>query len=131
MKLYHPLRKIVYVNTTFDDLLKKLGRTHHQYKSFKDSIEGVTIGSTNTGVVTPFDGPSYNEARAESDPAFNIYPYLIVYCSCTSDVINAVNFARMEPLIKVCIRSGGKYILPKMRFERDQPFLNFFLVHRT
>lgn len=115
MKLYHPLRKIV--NPIFDDLLKKLGRTKNQYDSFAGSIVGITIGSTTTGVVTQFDGAFYNEARAESDPAFDTFPYLIVYCSCTSDVISAVNFARMDPWIKVCIRAGGKYIPPKTRFE--------------
>ncbi|CAG8624102.1 9067_t:CDS:2, partial [Paraglomus occultum] len=105
-KLYHPLRKVVNpLAPTWEDFLKLLGRSNEQYDSFKNSIYGVSDDSPQ--VITPFDGPSYDTARAESDRAFKTYPLLVVYCRCVSDVVNAIKFAKMDPWIKVCVRAGG------------------------
>ena len=56
-------------------------------------------------VVLPSD-PSYNEDRQESNPAFQSYPELIVYCVCESDVLECLAVARRYRLW-VAVRSGG------------------------
>jgi len=56
-------------------------------------------------VVLPSD-PSYNEDRQESNPAFQSYPELIVYCVCESDVLECLAVARKYRLW-VAVRSGG------------------------
>ena len=56
-------------------------------------------------VVLPSD-PSYNEDRQESNPAFQSYPELIVYCVCESDVLECLAVARRHRLW-VAVRSGG------------------------
>ena len=56
-------------------------------------------------VVLPSD-PSYNEDRQESNPAFQSYPELIVYCVCESDALECLAVARRYRLW-VAVRSGG------------------------
>lgn len=56
-------------------------------------------------VVYPWD-PHYNDDRQESNPAFQKYPAMIVYCEVENDVRNALAFARSHN-IWVAARSGG------------------------
>lgn len=50
--------------------------------------------------------PDYDEARQESNPAFQAYPQLIVYCACENDVLECLAAARTFGLW-VAVRSGG------------------------
>jgi len=56
-------------------------------------------------VVLPTD-PSYNEDRQESNPAFQAYPKIIVYCACENDVLECLAVARQFKLW-VAVRCGG------------------------
>ncbi|MFY3383699.1 FAD-binding oxidoreductase [Paracidovorax sp. MALMAid1276] len=56
-------------------------------------------------VVLP-SSPDYDKARQESNPAFQAYPELIVYCACESDVLECLAVARRFGLW-VALRSGG------------------------
>ena len=56
-------------------------------------------------VVLPSD-PHYNEDRQESNPAFQAYPQVIVYCACEGDVLECLSVARRYKLW-VAVRSGG------------------------
>jgi len=56
-------------------------------------------------VVLP-TSPDYNDARQESNPAFQAYPELIVYCACERDVLECLALARSFGLW-VAVRSGG------------------------
>lgn len=56
-------------------------------------------------VVLPGD-PDYNEARQESNPAFQSYPQVIVYCASERDVLLCLAFARTTGLW-VAVRCGG------------------------
>ena len=46
------------------------------------ALESMLVGR----VVLP-SNPDYNKARQESNPAFQSYPELIVYCACENDVL--------------------------------------------
>lgn len=50
--------------------------------------------------------PDYNEARQESNPAFQAYPEIIVYCVCENDVLECLRVARQYGLW-VAVRCGG------------------------
>lgn len=56
-------------------------------------------------VVLPSD-PNYDKDRQESNPAFQAYPQVIVYCVCDSDVLECLAVARKYRLW-VAVRSGG------------------------
>jgi FAD/FMN-containing dehydrogenase len=56
-------------------------------------------------VVLPGD-PDYNQARQESNPAFQAYPQVIVYCAVQDDVLACLAIARQFNLW-VALRSGG------------------------
>ncbi|RYF62537.1 MAG: FAD-binding protein, partial [Comamonadaceae bacterium] len=64
-------------------------------------LEYRTVGR----VVLPSD-PHYNDDRQESNPAFQAYPQVIVYCACESDVLECLAVARRYRLW-VAVRSGG------------------------
>lgn len=50
--------------------------------------------------------PDYNEARQESNPAFQAFPKIIVYCVCENDVLECLAAARQYGLW-VAVRCGG------------------------
>jgi len=56
-------------------------------------------------VVLPSDR-SYEKDRQESNPAFQAYPQVIVYCVCEGDVLECLAVARKYRLW-VAVRSGG------------------------
>ncbi len=56
-------------------------------------------------VVLP-SSPDYDQARQESNPAFQSYPQLIVYCVCENDVLECLAVARRYQLW-VAVRCGG------------------------
>ena len=56
-------------------------------------------------VVLP-DDPQYDTDRQESNPAFQEYPQIIVYCAAETDVVKCVNAAR-DAGMWVAVRSGG------------------------
>lgn len=56
-------------------------------------------------IVLPGD-PDYNQDRQESNPAFQSYPQVIVYCANETDVAQCLYFAQMGRL-QVAVRSGG------------------------
>jgi FAD/FMN-containing dehydrogenase len=56
-------------------------------------------------VVLPAD-PGYAKARQLSDPAFQRFPALVVYCAGPDDVRTALAFAREHDLRVTCRSSG-------------------------
>lgn len=56
-------------------------------------------------IVLPGD-PDYDQARQESNPAFQAWPQVIVYCAGEQDVRLCIAFARMQSLW-VAVRCGG------------------------
>ncbi|GDY34146.1 FAD-binding oxidoreductase [Acidovorax sp. NB1] len=56
-------------------------------------------------IVLP-SSPDYNEARQESNPAFQAYPEIIVYCACENDVLECLAVARAYK-VWVAVRCGG------------------------
>lgn len=54
--------------------------------------------------MTPQD-PDYNEARTNINTSIPFYPKIIVFCQCTSDVVNALLWAK-DKCIPFRIRSG-------------------------
>ncbi len=67
------------------------------YQNFVSSILGE--------VVTPFSC-DYDEARKESDNAYDKYPLFITYCESSADVIASIQFCKSQKL-EVCARAGG------------------------
>ena len=65
------------------------------------ALESMLVGR----VVLP-SSPDYNKARQESNPAFQSYPEIIVYCACENDVLECLAVARTYSLW-VAVRSGG------------------------
>lgn len=66
-------------------------------QSFRSSIRGKVITASE---------PSYNEERSVYNGMIDRYPALIVKCRNVSDVISAVNFARVNKLV-LAVRGGG------------------------
>ena len=58
------------------------------------------------GTVITRQSPDYNKDRQLSDPVFQAYPALIVYCQCFDDVWYSLRFAHQHDLHVLC-RSGG------------------------
>ena len=56
-------------------------------------------------IVLP-SSPDYNAARQESNPAFQAYPEIIVYCACEHDVVECLAVARAFN-VWVAVRCGG------------------------
>jgi len=56
-------------------------------------------------IVLP-SSPDYNEARQESNPAFQAYPEIIVFCACENDVLECLSVARTYQ-VWVAVRCGG------------------------
>ena len=56
-------------------------------------------------VVVPGD-PDYNKDRQESNPAFQRFPKVIVYCANESDVIECLQVAKKWSIWS-CVRAGG------------------------
>lgn len=56
-------------------------------------------------IVLP-SSPDYNAARQESNPAFQAYPEIIVYCACEHDVLECLAVARTYN-VWVAVRCGG------------------------
>ena len=56
-------------------------------------------------IVLP-SSPDYNAARQESNPAFQAYPEIIVYCACENDVLECLSVARTYQ-VWVAVRCGG------------------------
>jgi FAD/FMN-containing dehydrogenase len=81
-----------------------------------DAAEFVTLGIPREAladlelqlvgtVVLPGD-PDYNKDRQESNPAFQAYPMIIIYCEVENDVWIAMAVAQAYDLW-ICVRSGG------------------------
>lgn len=58
------------------------------------------------GGVVLYGDPNYQDARQLSNPAFQDFPQIIVYCKVFEDVRHSLRFAREHNLWVVC-RSGG------------------------
>ena len=56
-------------------------------------------------IVLP-SSPDYNAARQESNPAFQSYPEIIVFCACENDVLECLAVARTYG-VWVAVRCGG------------------------
>jgi len=65
------------------------------------SLEARLVGR----IVLP-SSPDYDEARQESNPAFQAYPEIIVYCACENDVLECLAVARAYK-VWVAVRCGG------------------------
>ncbi|SFE48998.1 FAD/FMN-containing dehydrogenase [Bacillus sp. OV194] len=61
-----------------------------------------------TGEVVTRFSPSYEEARQEWNRAVQKFPLVIVYCTNTGDVSNAIIWARKHE-VQIRIRSGGHH----------------------
>ncbi|EER58973.1 FAD linked oxidase domain protein [Acidovorax delafieldii 2AN] len=64
------------------------------------------LEATLVGRVVLPSSPDYDDARQESNPAFQAFPQLIVYCACESDVLECLTLARRHSLW-VAVRCGG------------------------
>ena len=71
--------------------------SHETINLFKESFQGT--------IITAIDD-EYDEARKVWNGMFDKYPTVIARCLSTSDVINAVNFARINNLL-TAVRGGG------------------------
>ncbi|MFN5983018.1 MAG: FAD-dependent oxidoreductase [Fluviicola sp.] len=109
-KTYHPLRKLVISgnpnkkrnkDTEYTPPLEQYLKDHNieseQYKTF--------VSKVNCQIITPFDA-DYENARKESDNAFNKYPLLVAYCTCSADVVESIKFCNNQN-IEICLRAGG------------------------
>lgn len=65
------------------------------------SLEARLVGR----IVLP-SSPDYNAARQESNPAFQSYPEIIVFCACENDVLECLAVARTYG-VWVAVRCGG------------------------
>jgi FAD/FMN-containing dehydrogenase len=79
------------------DVFEKLGISRDSLIRLESEIVG--------RIVLPGD-PDYNEDRQESNPAFQAYPKIIVYCAVEADVQWCLQLAQQNGLW-VCVRSGG------------------------
>ncbi len=59
-----------------------------------------------TGTIVLPSDPSYDADRQESNPAFQAYPQVIVYCRSEYDVVQCIQWAQQYG-IWVAVRSGG------------------------
>ncbi|MBL8309992.1 MAG: FAD-binding oxidoreductase [Burkholderiales bacterium] len=73
----------------------------------KASWDGLArLESSITGrIVLPSD-PDYDQDRQESNPAFQSYPQIIVYCVNENDIISCIQYAQQTGMW-VAVRSGG------------------------
>ena len=71
--------------------------SHETINSFKENFQGTIITAKDD---------EYDEARKVWNGMFDKHPTVIARCLSTSDVINAVNFARTNNLL-VAVRGGG------------------------
>ncbi|WP_348945215.1 FAD-binding oxidoreductase [Chitinibacter sp. FCG-7] len=106
---FHPLRKLlnsgnpnrVTRNPSVTPPLEEYFKQHHvDYAAFLAYQASLT-----SEVVTPFSD-RYQQARAESDNAFDKYPLFVVYCTNVADVLASIQFAQAQSL-QVCGRAGG------------------------
>ena len=67
----------------------------------KADLEARTVGR----VVFPWDA-DYDADRQETNPAFQYYPLVIVYCACETDVLVSMGVAS-DAGLAVSVRSGG------------------------
>ena len=58
------------------------------------------------GRIVVRSSPDYNDARQESNPAFQAYPEIIVYCVCENDVLECLAVAQSYD-VWVAVRCGG------------------------
>lgn len=65
-----------------------------------------TLGSALRGKIVLPENPDYENDRQESNPAFQAYPVLIVYCEVPNDVRLCLEFCKQWTLPVAC-RSGG------------------------
>jgi hypothetical protein len=115
--IYHPLRKLVVAGNPnslnekksknvlepisedpLDDFLRQHNINTNDYHSFVNLI--------SCKVITPFH-PGYDEARQVSDPLFNNFPIIIVYCTGVADIVHAIHFCKSQPGLACCLRAGG------------------------
>jgi len=71
--------------------------SHETINSFKENFQGTIITAKDD---------EYDEARKVWNGMFDKHPTVIARCLSTSDVINAVNFARTNNLL-TAVRGGG------------------------
>ncbi len=108
-KAYHPLRRLMIngnpnrikkekiVDSPLEEYLLNHQISPEAYKKFTTKVLG--------DVVTPFSC-NYDDARKESDNAYNKYPLLITYCESTADVIETIKFCQ-DQKVEICLRAGG------------------------
>jgi FAD/FMN-containing dehydrogenase len=87
----------------FRDQGAKNAATHSKKVSW-ESLAVLESGITGR-IVLPSD-PDYNQDRQISNPAFQSYPQMIVYCYNESDVQSCITYAQQYGLW-VALRSGG------------------------
>ncbi len=93
----HKYRRIEAWQRAHADFFERLGVTRDALITLESEIVGQ--------VVLPGD-PDYNQDRQESNPAFQAYPQIIVYCEVEDDVRWCVQVAQQYN-IWACVRSGG------------------------
>ncbi|MTW09741.1 FAD-binding protein [Pseudoduganella eburnea] len=107
---FHPLRKLALAGNPNRPLLGAKTYTppliaYLEEHGISPAAFQALTKKLNGQVVTPFD-PPYASGRMDSDNAFNRYPLMIVYCTGSADVVEAVKFCS-EQNLAVCMRAGG------------------------
>ena len=115
--IYHPLRKLVVAGNPNAVKCKKekidlepLSVNPLDDYLLQHNINAVTyhafVKKISCQVLTPFD-PGYQAARQLSDPLFNHFPIIIVYCTGIADVVMSIKFCQSQPGLACCLRAGG------------------------
>jgi FAD/FMN-containing dehydrogenase len=80
-------------------------RTETGLQSYSDAAMA-KFSAAFAGSITVAGAPGYNDARMGFMHPYQEFPQLIAFCTCESDVVAALAFARASGL-KVVARSGG------------------------
>jgi len=86
--------------------IQQLGSEATPTESRFSSKDVAALQAEIIGTVITRKSPDYNKDRQLSDPVFQAYPALIVYCQCFDDVWYSLRFAHKHNLHVLC-RSGG------------------------
>lgn len=107
---HHPLRQLIVGGNP--NRFKKPCREDHPPREDYLKLHQIDpkaywalVKSVQGTVVTPFSC-GYDTARQESDPAFDKYPLMVVYCESVADVVLTIRFCR-DQHVPLCTRAGG------------------------
>lgn len=107
---YHPLRQLIIKgnpnrNEVNDDAYKPPLTQYLEVHNIDPEAYNAFIKKVNCEIITPFNS-QFDIARMQSDNAYNKYPLLVVYCTCTADVVESIKFCDLQN-IAVTLRAGG------------------------